>query len=438
MKNSFFNVLPLLIIITSCGGGGSSDIDQPITINPSIISFTVSSSNAEVGSSVTLTWSSSNAISCSASNDWNGVKGVTGSEEIFLSTLKTYTFTLICSGESGQQTSPLSVSVEVNTANSSDIYSENKESYCSTPLNDSTSYWLEDFTSNTLDSNIFTYQESNGFCITPGCPNGDTDFIEGWGNNEAQYYTSCNDGYSKNCNQELNTTENAFIENGYLKIQPIYNNTNPFADPYCVDKDCSYTWDYTSARIMTSSKKIVAPGSEITVCFKHPDGAGHWPAIWMLPQGFVEGQKQWPNDGENDLVEHMQNHQAFETQSTIHFGTSGTANNIYKIEAVPADVDFYDKFHSVTMRWETDKIEYFLDTQKEPYLSIIKNNETAFNSEYWPFNESFYLILNVASGGNAGGTPDISRFCQDEKCSNLQDKDRGRMLIDYIEIKSID
>ena len=65
MKNSFFNVLPLLIIITSCGGGGSSDIDQPITINPSIISFTVSSSNAEVGSSVTLTWSSSNAISCS-------------------------------------------------------------------------------------------------------------------------------------------------------------------------------------------------------------------------------------------------------------------------------------------------------------------------------------------------------------------------------------
>ena len=66
----------------------------------------------------------------------------------------------------------------------------------------------------------------------------------------------------------------------------------------------------------------------------------------MLPQGFVEAKNSWPDDGENDLVEHMQNHQAFETQSTIHFGSPGNANNIYKIESVPANVDFYDKFHS--------------------------------------------------------------------------------------------
>ena len=52
---------------------------------------------------------------------------------------------------------------------------------------------------------------------------------------------------------------------------------------------------------MTSGKKIVSPGTVITVCFRHPEGMGHWPAIWMLPQGFVEGQKSWPDDGENDL-----------------------------------------------------------------------------------------------------------------------------------------
>jgi beta-glucanase (GH16 family) len=292
--------------------------------------------------------------------------------------------------------------------------------------------------SDTLSDEVFTYQESNGFCANPGCPNGDSDFVQGWGNNEAQYYTSCREGYSKNCDVNKNTTENAFIEEGYLKIQPIFNNAEPFEDPYCSDGSCSYTWDFTSARIMTSSKKIISPGSEVTVCFKHPDGSGHWPAIWLLPQGFVEGQKTWPNDGENDLVEHMQNHQAFETQSTIHFGSSGNANNLYKIESVPADVDFYDKFHSVTMRWQTDKIEYYLDTQTEPYLSIDKNNETAFNNNSWPFNENFYLIINVASGGNAGGTPDRSRYCHNAECSNLDDKDKGRMLIDFIEIKSID
>jgi hypothetical protein len=48
------------------------------------------------------------------------------------------------------------------------------------------------------------------------------------------------------------------------------------------------------------------------------------------------------------------------------------------------------------------------------------------------------LIINVASGGSAGGTPDTSMFCQDASCSNLAEPDRGRLLIDYIEIKSID
>ena len=440
-KNIIYITFLFFVVSCSGGGGSSSSPELPSIFNPVINSFSSSSTSILSGDSVDLSWTTTNAIGCSGSGDWEGSKSISsGTESLTLSEVKTYTFTLTCRGEDQNNTVSKTVNVEVSASNNSseNIYTEDKDSYCATPSNNSSSYFLEDFTSNRLDSNIFTYQESNGFCITPGCPNGDSDFVQGWGNNEVQYYTSCNDGYSKNCNQELNTTENAFIEDGFLKIQPIYNNTNPFEDPYCADKGCSYTWDYTSARIMTSDKKVISPGSEITVCFKHPDGAGHWPAIWMLPQGFVEGQKQWPDDGENDLVEHMQNHQAFETQSTIHFGTSGAANNIYKIEAVPADVDFFDKFHSVTMRWETDKIEYFLDTQAEPYLSIFKNNETAFNSTYWPFNENFYLILNVASGGNGGGATDTSKFCQDKDCSNLDDKDRGRMLIDFIEIKSID
>ena len=440
-KNIIYITFLFFVVSCSGGGGSSSSPELPSIFNPVINSFSSSSTSILSGDSVDLSWTTTNAIGCSGSGDWEGSKSISsGTESLTLSEVKTYTFTLTCRGEDQNNTVSKTVNVEVSASNNSseNIYTEDKDSYCATPSNNSSSYFLEDFTSNRLDSNIFTYQESNGFCITPGCPNGDSDFVQGWGNNEVQYYTSCNDGYSKNCNQELNTTENAFIEDGFLKIQPIYNNTNPFEDPYCADKGCSYTWDYTSARIMTSDKKVISPGSEITVCFKHPDGAGHWPAIWMLPQGFVEGQKQWPDDGENDLVEHMQNHQAFETQSTIHFGTSGAANNIYKIEAVPADVDFFDKFHSVTMRWETDKIEYFLYTQAEPYLSIFKNNETAFNSTYWPFNEKFYLILNVASGGNGGCTIYTSKFCQDEDCSNLDDKDRGRMLIDFIEIKSID
>jgi hypothetical protein len=447
----FLNFL-LTIFLMSCGGGGgggSSDPEQPSIFNPVINTFTASSSSIVSGNSVDLSWTTTNAIGCSGSGDWEGTK-VTGSgtETLTLSDIKSYTFTLTCRGESPQNTVSKSVTVEVTESDStsSNIYAEDKSSYCALPSssNDSSSYWIEDFTSDILNDEIFTYQESNGFCATPGCPNGDSDWVWGWGNQEEQYYTSCRDNYSKSCNNEKNTTENAFIEDGYLKIQPIYwsavNGQEEFSDPYCIENPgCTRkSWDFTSARIMTSSKKIISPGSEVTVCFKHPDGMGHWPAIWMLPQGFIEGQKQWPRDGENDLVEHMKNHQAYETQSTIHFESNGQSRNIWDIESVPADVNFFDKFHSVTMKWQIDRIEYFLDTQTEPYLVIDKDNRSEFNAEYWPFNNDFYLILNVASGGLSGGDPDTSRYCQDIECSNLDNKDSGRLLIDYIEVKSID
>ena len=450
MNYKYFLNFLLTIFLISCGGGGgggSSDPEQPSIFNPVINTFTASSSSIVSGSSVDLSWTTTNAIACSGSGDWEGAKATgSGTETLTLSDVKSYTFTLTCRGESSQNTVSKSVTVEVTQSDSSstNIYAEDKPSYCATPSNDSNSYWIEDFSSDILDNEIFTYQESNGFCATPGCPNGDSDYVNGWGNNEIQYYTSCRDGYSKNCNSETNTTENAFIEDGFLKIQPIYwnpaNNQQPFDDPYCEENFCSWggTWDYTSARIMTSSKKVISPGSEVTVCFKHPDGMGHWPAIWMLPQGFVEGQKQWPRDGENDLVEHMKNHQPYETQSTIHFGSNGQSRNIWNIESVPADVNFFDKLHSVTMKWQIDRIEYFLDTQTEPYFVIEKDNRSEFNTEYWPFNNNFYLILNVASGGNSGGDPDTSRYCQDIECSNLDNKDSGRLLIDYIEVKSID
>jgi hypothetical protein len=442
MKSKIFNFL-ILFLITSCGGGGgTNNFTNPGDVsafNPSIDSFTSSSYSLIVGGSVNLTWSTTNAISCTASGDWTGDKTNSDSPyNITLNQVKTYVFTLTCRGEDPTNTVYEIIEVVVLSEDDSSlgIYSEDKSSYCATPSNNSSSYWIEDFSSNVLDDQIFTYQEGNGYCRIKDCPNGDDDWEEGWGNHEKQFYTSCRDGYSKNCNSETNTTENAFIEDGFLKIQPIYNNTNPFADPYCAEGNCNYSWDFTSARIITSGKKVISPGSEITVCFKYPEAnVGHWPAIWMLPQGFIEYEKSWPIDGENDLAEHMYNHGPADTQSTIHFQT----DHLWKIKTVPQNVNFVDKFHSVTMRWEIDKIEYFLDTHNEPYFSIIKSNQAEFNGgTYWPFNEDFYLIFNVASGGTNGGDPIENRFCQNIECSNKDDKDKGRLLIDYIEIKSID
>ena len=433
MKLNILSFLSLTLLI-SCGGGGgggSSDPDQTITINPIINSFIASSSSITVGNSVDLTWSTTNTISCSASGDWDGTKSLSGSENLVLSDVKTYTFTLTCRGEVPQNTTSKSIDVEVSSIDSSDIYSEDKASYCKDPLNDSSDYWLENFDSDVLDTDTFTYQLGNGFNASDGS------WVSGWGNSELQYYTGPGEGYAKNYNASLNSTENLFIEDGYLKIQPIFNDSDIFQDPFCADGSCSYEWPHTSARIITSSKKIFEKPSRITICFKVPDGTGHWPALWMLPQGFIEGTKSWPTDGEIDLME-ARGRVANEIGSTLHFGNSLNRVMINKSETVPNSVNFQDKFHSVTFEWRENSIKMYLDTQESPFYDE-SSDSTEFNNNYYPFNEKFYLLLNVASGGDFDTFGvDTSMFCHDNECSNLEDPDRGRLVIDYIEYKSID
>lgn len=414
-------------------GGSSSDNSggTGMPSNPMINTFSSTASSVSINTSVTLSWTTTNTSSCSASGDWSGTKSLNGSEDITLDEAKTYSFTLTCSGASGTSNATSTLTVEVSSVDGSDIYSEDKPSYCKDPLNDSSNYWLENFDSDVLDNDTFTYQLGNGFNASDGS------WISGWGNNELQYYTGPGEGYAKNYNASLNSTENLFIEDGYLKIQPIFNETNIFQDPFCADGSCSYEWPHTSARIITSSKKIFDKPSRITICFKVPDGTGHWPALWMLPQGFIEGTKSWPTDGEIDLME-ARGRIANEIGSTLHFGNSLNRVMINKSETVPNSVNFQDKFHSVTFEWRENSIKMYLDTQESPFYEE-SSDSTEFNNNYYPFNEKFYLLLNVASGGDFDTFGvDTSMFCHDNDCSNLEDPDRGRLVIDYIEYKSID
>ena len=435
MKIKFYILISLFIV--SCGGGGmggsSSDNNggTGMPSDPMINTFSSTASSVSINTSVTLSWTTSNTNSCSASGDWSGTKSLNGSEDITLDEAKTYSFTLTCSGASGTSNATSTLTVEVSSVDGSDIYSEDKPSYCKDPLNDSSNYWLENFDSDVLDNNTFTYQLGNGFNAIDGS------FVGGWGNNELQYYTGPGEGYAKNYDSITNTTENLFIEDGYLKIQPIYDTNDVFQDPFCSDGSCAYEWPHTSARVITSSKKIFEKPSRITICFKVPDGTGHWPAIWMLPQGFIEGTKTWPTDGEIDLME-ARGRVANEIGSTLHFGNSMNRVMINKAETVPNSVNFHDKFHSVTFEWEENSIKVFLDTQETPFYEETSNS-TEFNSNYYPFNESFYLLLNVASGGDYDTFGvDTNMYCHDKECSNLSDPDRGRLIIDYIEYKSID
>ena len=419
-----------VFLLISCGGGGGSGQDS-IQLFPSITVFTSSSTSIYINDSINLSWQSTNTASCSATGDWSGEKSTIGNESITLKEIKNYNFTLTCYGQNNSNSVNSNVSVDVKENSNDDIYEIDKESYCKDRENNSSSYWIDDFDTNLLNPDIYSYQLGNGFFVN-------NSWIAGWGNNEQQYYTGPGNGYARDFNTQTNTSENAFIENGFLKIQPIYNNLDPFKDPYCADKDCQTTWDYTSARIITSSKKTINPGNEITICFKVPDGTGHWPALWMLPQGFIEGNKSWPNDGEIDLME-ARGRIPQAIGSAIHFANETDSHQYISHEiSVPMSVNFQDKFHSVTFKWTADAINIYLDTNVEPFYSEGLDSTPFVNANY-PFNEEFYLILNVASGGNFDSNNiDSSKYCNDVICSNLPDPDKGRFLIDYIEIKSID
>ena len=158
----------------------------------------------------------------------------------------------------------------------------------------------------------------------------------------------------------------------------------------------------------------------------------------MLPQGFIEGNKTWPQDGEIDLME-ARGRVPQAIGSAIHFANSNNSHQYISHEVtVPMNVNFQEKFHSITFRWTQDNIEMYLDTNNEPFYTEGKSS-TPFNNANYPFNEEFYLLLNVASGGNFDSNQiDPTKYCNNQQCTNLSDPDRGRFVIDYIEIKSID
>ena len=411
--------------------------------NPKITVFTLSSNSITVNNSITVTWSSENTSICFASgnlNSWQGSVNTNDSINISMTSIGRYDLILTCSNEDQTISDQKTLSLEVTESDTpTDPYVVDKDSYCKLPSNNngSPNYWIEEFNNNKLDTNVFSYQVGNGF-FSGG------QWVPGWGNEEEQYYTSCQATYSKQCNNSNHTTENTFIEDGFLKIQPIYWNPNypsstngqaPFLDPYN-----QKPFLYTSGKLVTSDKKTIDPGSEVTVCFKVPEGSGHWPAFWMMPQGFENDEKYWPRDGEIDVMEHMYSNQDNQIQSTVHYGNTYEDHAYtYGIETIPQNVNFVDKFHSITFKWVNNKLEFYLDTHDEPFHSLDRSTSKAFmnDSTYWPFNESFYLIMNVAVGGTNGGYINHSKYCQDVECSNLSDPDMGRLLIDYIEVKSI-
>jgi len=194
----------------------------------------------------------------------------------------------------------------------------------------------------------------------------------GWGNQELQFYTR----------ENLN---NVFIEDGILNIKAV-------AEPVGSNP-------YTSARLVTKYRGDWLYG-RIQVKAKMPSGRGVWPAIWMLPTNWLYGD--WPASGEIDIMEYV-GYDPEIVHGTIHTGAFNHMINtqIGYTRRVPT---VEDEFHLYEMIWEPGMIELYIDGDRFARFGF--NPDTTIgipNSDAWPFDDAFHLILNLAIGGTWGG-----------------------------------
>ncbi len=198
----------------------------------------------------------------------------------------------------------------------------------------------------------------------------------GWYNNELQYYARAR-------------PENAVVAGGRLVITARKERLSSAPD---------YGGQaYTSARLVTRGKTSWTYGF-FEIRAKMPCGQGTWPAIWMLGTG-----GRWPEDGEIDILEQRGQNKT-EVLGTVHTRAYNYFNGTLGVGQGSSTVvpDACTAFHNYQLTWTADRIEIGVDGAV--YMAF--NNPRAGDTDRWPFDNPQYLILNLAIGGDLGGTVD--------------------------------
>ena len=193
----------------------------------------------------------------------------------------------------------------------------------------------------------------------------------GWGNNEIQTYVA----------QAKDGVDLAYISDGSLKIKvqevggtvcSIRMNTRKY-----------WTYGWFEARIKVS------------------DVPGSWPAFWMMPQNY----KTWPGDGEIDIMEY-----AISTQGKNYSSSSIHCNAFNHMKGTQKThkqfvTDAASEYHVYACEWTADWMKFYIDGKQH---LLVSNDGQGY--DHWPFYTPFYLKLNMAWGGNMGGTTDASQL----------------------------
>ncbi|WP_112245577.1 discoidin domain-containing protein [Kribbella monticola] len=178
----------------------------------------------------------------------------------------------------------------------------------------------------------------------------------------------------------------------------------------------SGTCQYTSARINTGTKFDTTYG-KIEARIKVPKGNGFWPAFWMMGSDFLTG-RPWPYNGEIDIMEIL-GRETTKAYSTLHAPAYNGAGGYGGSYGLPGGADFANDFHTWTMLWNSTGITYQVDG-----ITVFTVDKAQLEATRgpWIYDHPFYLILNLAVGGDFPGPP------------NSATPFPSRMLVDYVRV----
>jgi beta-glucanase (GH16 family) len=194
----------------------------------------------------------------------------------------------------------------------------------------------------------------------------------GWGNNQLEYDTD----RPENCSLD---------GDGHLAIVA--------RQEYYLGRS------YTSARINTNGR-FAATRGRFEARIRLPKGQGLWPAFWMLGSDF--GTVGWPTCGEIDIMEYR-GQQPSVVHGSLH-GPGYSGGNALTSAFTLTGSSFDRNFHVFTIDWDTDGITWMVDGIR--YKTVTPDDLPS--STRWVFDHPFFIILNLAVGGNYVGPPDAS------------------------------
>jgi beta-glucanase (GH16 family) len=222
--------------------------------------------------------------------------------------------------------------------------------------------WSDEFNGSRLDPAVWFFETGDGSQYGAD--------LTGWGNNELQWYLP----------------DNAELRDGKLRITARRETANGY--------------NFTSARINTRDRFAFRYG-RIEASIKLPAGQGIWPAFWLLPQDSPYGR--WAASGEIDIVEavNLDGTGGNRIFGTIHYGGEFPANLSTEARYTPS-TDVTEEFNTYAVEWDATEMRWYVNDT----LYAVQNSWSSTAAPFpAPFDQSFYILFNVAVGGNFPGPP---------------------------------